>query len=269
MNNGNFLSLHIDCTGSLFNKYKDKSPFYYSICLPSIKSPTSNVSAPPITVTDAILTDHTTPSIKTFLGKFLQLLEKHTNKSHQVKKVECDFSWGFINSIIETFNKCDTKTYIQRSFDILINLKDESNFYHFTVIHLCASHIIKAISNNLAKITKSKKIKEKFLFCFARLQNCNDLSIAKEFFYHIVIVFLSQYKDENFKKSLKLINNEIDNPELNLKSFNQSDQFDVTNLSFYCNFDDGVCKGSPFLSVSIQCSLQQRILYKNLTLKKA
>ena len=80
---------------------------------------------------------------------------------------------------------------------------------------------------------------------------------------------MSQYKDENFKKSLKLINNEIDNPELNLKSFNQSDQFDVTNLSFYCNFDDGVCKGSPFLSVSIQCSLQQRILYKNLTLKKA
>ena len=57
---------------------------------------------------------------------------------------------------------------------------------------------------------------------------------------------MSQYKDENFKKSLKLINNEIDNPELNLKSFNQSDQFDVTNLSFYCNFDDGVCKGSPF-----------------------
>ena len=160
MNNGNFLSLHIDCTGSLFNKYKDKSPFYYSICLPSIKSPTSNVSAPPITVADAILTDHTTPSIKTFLGKFLQLLEKHTNKSHQVKKVECDFSWGFINSIIETFNKCDTKTYIQRSFDILINLKDESNFSHFTVIHLCASHIIKAISNNLAKITKSKKVKE-------------------------------------------------------------------------------------------------------------
>ena len=72
MNNGNFLSSHIDCTGSLFNKYKDKSPFYYSICLPSIKSPISNDSAPPITVADAILTDHTTPSIKTFLGKFLQ-----------------------------------------------------------------------------------------------------------------------------------------------------------------------------------------------------
>ena len=77
MNNGNFLSSHINCTGSLFKKYKDKSPFYYYICLPSIKSPISNDSAPPSTVADAILTDHTTPSIKTFLGKFLQLLEKH------------------------------------------------------------------------------------------------------------------------------------------------------------------------------------------------
>ena len=88
MNNGNFLNLYVDCTGSLFNKYKDKSPFYYSICLTSLKSPISKDSAPPITVADAILTDNTTPSIKTFLGKFLQLLEKRTNKSHQIKKVD-------------------------------------------------------------------------------------------------------------------------------------------------------------------------------------
>ena len=32
----NFLSLYLDCTGSLFNKYKDKSPFYYSLRLSSI-----------------------------------------------------------------------------------------------------------------------------------------------------------------------------------------------------------------------------------------
>ena len=246
MNNGNFLSLYVDCTGSLFNKYKKKSPFYYSICLPSLQSPISNDSVPPITVADAILTDNTTPSIKTFLGKFLQLLEKHTNRSHQIKKVECDFSWGFVNAITETFNKVDIKTYIQRSFDLIMNLKDVSSFSHFTVIHLCSSHIIKAISNNLSKVTNSKKIKEKFLFCFARLQNCSDLSSAKDFFYHLVIIFLSQYQDENFKKSLEIIDNEINNPELNLKSINTSDQFDITNFNFYSNFNEGVCKGSPF-----------------------
>ena len=33
-NNG-FLSFHLDCTGSLLNKYHEKQPFYYYVCLPS------------------------------------------------------------------------------------------------------------------------------------------------------------------------------------------------------------------------------------------
>ena len=269
MNNGNLLSLYIDCTGSLFNKYKSKSPFYYSICLPSLKSPISNDKAPPITVADAILTDNSTPSIKTFLGKFLQLLEKHTNRSHQIKKVECDFSWGIINSITETFNKVDIKTYIQRSFDLIMNLKDVSSFSHFTVIHLCSSHIIKSISNNLSKITSSKKIKEKFLFCFARIQNSNDLSSAKEFFYHIVIIFLSQYQDQNFKNSLEVIDNEINNPELNLKSCSKSDQVDFTNFNFFCNFDDGICRGSPFFKYFNTVFIKAKSSVQNFNCNKA
>ena len=99
---------------------------------------------------DAILTDNSSPSIKTILGKFLQLLE-------------CDFSWGIINSITETFNEVNIKTYIQRSFDLIMNLNDVLSFSHFTVIHLCRSHIIKSISNSLSKVTNSKKIY--FLFC--------------------------------------------------------------------------------------------------------
>ena len=48
-----------------------------------------------------------------------------------------------------------------------MNLKDVSSFSHFTVTHLCAAHIIKAINNKLSKITKRKKVKEKFLFYIA------------------------------------------------------------------------------------------------------
>ena len=37
--NKNFLSFHLDCTGSLINKYKIKHPYYYSICLPIKQNP--------------------------------------------------------------------------------------------------------------------------------------------------------------------------------------------------------------------------------------
>ena len=30
-----FISLHLEYTGSLLNKYHEKQPFYYSVCLPS------------------------------------------------------------------------------------------------------------------------------------------------------------------------------------------------------------------------------------------
>ena len=96
----------------MLNKQKYKPLLLHF--LPKLKSPILNFSTPHITVVNAILTDHTIPSIKTFLGKFLQLLEKHNNKSHQIKIVELDFSWGFNNSIIEAFSQVDTKTYINR-----------------------------------------------------------------------------------------------------------------------------------------------------------
>ena len=161
----NFLSLYLDCTGSLFNKYKDKSPFYYSLCLSSIniKNDFVKEGCSQVTVSDAIMSDHSTFSIKWYLGKFLQVLEQSTHKSHQVKKIEVDFSWAMVHSATEVFNKVDLRTYLQRSFEVTTKAKEDSSFSFFTAVHLCASHIIKGISNNLSKRTKNKKENLNFL----------------------------------------------------------------------------------------------------------
>ena len=268
--NKNFLSFHLDCTGSLFNKYKNKHPYYYSICLPSKQSPISNHYAPPVTIGDAILTDHSTPSIKCWLGKILHLIEQTTNKSLKLDKIEVDFSWAFLHAAIETFNKVDTKTYIQRSFNILNKTKKISSFSHFTPIHLCSSHVIKAISTNLSKITKSKQIKKTFLYCFARMQNTTNLEKAQDFFFHVVIVFISKYQDEQFKHSLNIINDHINNPDNifsnihnNLSPNENSETESSDDLkNFFTNFDEGLCKGYfnyPFLITLIQFSVEQSI----------
>ena len=97
---------------------------------------------PQVTVYDAIMSVHSTFSIKWYLGKFLQVLKQSTHKSYQVKKVEVDFSWAMVHSATEVFNKVDLRTYLQRSFEFTTKAKEDSPFTFFTVVHLCASHII-------------------------------------------------------------------------------------------------------------------------------
>ena len=175
-----------------------------------------------MTIGDAILTDHSTPSIKCWLGKILHLIEQTTNKSLKLNKIEVDFTWAFLHLAIEIFNKIDTKTYIKRSFNILNKTRKNSSFSHFTPIHLCSSRVIKAISTNLSKITKSKQIKKTFSYCFARMLNTTNLKKAQDFFFHVVIVFLSKYQDEQFEHSLNIINDHINNPNTIFSNMNNN-----------------------------------------------
>ena len=241
------INLYLDCTGSLFNKYEEKQPFYYSMCLPSIPPSSKSRHVPQLSIADAILADHSTQSIKSWLESFLKLWEQHSKRTHQIQKIEVDFSWAFLHAAVEAFKKTDLKTYLQMSFEVANAEKEMSAFSFFTVVHLCSSHVIKAVCNNVSKCTRSKLIKKKFMFSFARLQNCKDLQTAAEFYYHLVIVFLSEFKSDNFNNSLNIINEQINNPGLNLKQLGTPDSTEVFNVSeFYTNFETGICRGSPY-----------------------
>ena len=70
----------------------------------------------------------------------------------------------FLKISTEIFNKCDLKSYLKRSFEVCTKVKEVSAFTFFTIIHLCSSHIIKAIATNLSKVTKKNVLKVNFYF---------------------------------------------------------------------------------------------------------
>ena len=74
-----------------------------------------------------------------------------------------------LHASIDAFNKCDLRSYLQRSFEIVTKAKEMSDLSFFTVVNLYASHIIKVVSNSLSKLTTSKKNRQKFMYTFARL----------------------------------------------------------------------------------------------------
>ena len=76
---------------------------------------------------------------------FLELTDQYSYTTHQVKKVDLDFSWAFLHASVEAFNKTDLKTYLQMSFEVTNKAKEISAVSFFTIIHLCSSHIIKAV----------------------------------------------------------------------------------------------------------------------------
>ena len=157
----------MDCTGSLFIKYLEKQGFYYSMCLPSIPPSSTSRHVPQLSIADAILADHSTQSIKSWLESFLKLWEQHSKRTHQIQKIEVDFSWAFLHAAVEAFNKTDLKTYLQMSFEVATKAKKMSAFSFFTVKNLCSSHIIKAVCNIISKCPMSKLIKKNWvLFCY-------------------------------------------------------------------------------------------------------
>ena len=243
------LDIHLDCTGSLFKKYSEKRAFYYSIALPSVKGNSSLTLCPQISIYDGILSDHTTFSIAHRLNYFVKILEQNTGKTHPVRKVEVDFSWAFLHASVEAFNKTDLKTYLQRSFEVTTKSKLMSDFSFFTVVHICAAHLIKSVCTNVSKFSKPKIIKNKFMFCFARLLNSYDLDSARDFLYNIIVIFMSEFETDLFKNSLKVIDINIQNPDYDLSlqtdinsDINNNDKFN----NFNTNFQEGLINGSPY-----------------------
>ena len=103
------------------------------MCLSSIKVSSSSRVCPRIYIYDAILADRSTHSIKSWLEIFLNFKDQHNYTTHQVKKVEFDFSWAFLHASVEAFNKTDLTTYLQMLFEVATKAKEMSAFSFFTV----------------------------------------------------------------------------------------------------------------------------------------
>ena len=82
------------------------------------------------------------------------------------------------------------------------------------------------------------------MYIFARIQNCTDLNNAADFYYHVVVVFHSEFDTDLFKNSLYEVDKQINNPDLNLKIFDVGDNQVEKFTSFQSNFQSSICNGS-------------------------
>lgn len=70
--------------------------------------------------------------------------------------------------------------------------KANSGDLQFTVLHLCSSHIVKAVCQAFSKKTDNKALKEYATYCFALLLNSTHLEEATAVFEDMSVLFTSE-----------------------------------------------------------------------------
>lgn len=201
------IPLHLDATGSVVQKIKgqNKPVFYYAL----VMKDTSSVKSPIIPVAELITNSNTTVNITHFLGRVKEASIRLGSRSVRPVRIEVDFSWPLINSILLVFNAENMVKYLQKCWNTLYKTDANKDNSDYTVVHICAFHMMGIIKQKLSNIDADKKLKEFGKFCFALLQNSDCLDEATEIYSSICKVLGSKECCEGVRISLTSIKNKI------------------------------------------------------------
>lgn len=201
------IPLHLDATGSVVSKIQgQKKPvFYYAL----VMKDTSSVKSPIIPVAELITNSNTTVNITHFLGRVKEASIRLGSRSVRPVRIEVDFSWPLINSILLVFNAENMVKYLQKCWNTLYKTDANKDNSDYTVVHICAFHMMGIIKQKLSNIDADKKLKEFGKFCFALLQNSDCLDEATEIYASICKVMSSKVCCESVQISLTSIKNKI------------------------------------------------------------
>ena len=149
---------HLDATGSIAKKVSEKRLLYYALV---VKRSGGDSRAVPVL---EFITDHhgTYYIVRRLLTLFSRL-----NYSYNPVRIETDFSWALIHNALLSTNNMDIHTYLRLCYDFVHGRKDKN----FSTVHLCATHMLKMIRDNLKDLTKDKAMRELSLRMFALMQN--------------------------------------------------------------------------------------------------
>ncbi len=122
------VTLHLDATGSVMSRIPNQSKIilYYAIVLPG-----KGKDKPPLPVSELISNEHSIPTLTFWQMETLRQLNKITT---------------LIGSVLLAFNKESVSSYINRAHLLVSQKVKKADAENFTVIHLCSSHIIKAVT---------------------------------------------------------------------------------------------------------------------------
>ncbi|CAF0939510.1 unnamed protein product [Brachionus calyciflorus] len=191
---------HLDATGSVIKKIPgQKSPFLFSIVM---HDPDNKTIIP---VYDFVSTSHSSLTISKYLFSFKKYYESTvvSNVSKYPSTIVVDFSWAFINSILESFNNCTIRNYLDWSYELIVlrKQKEESFFNSFMKIkvYLCSTHFIKLICSKVDKLKVNQIKKRIFLLGFGLLQNSTSPAEFECNLLDIFNIFNQEYETEPLK----------------------------------------------------------------------
>lgn len=104
-----------------------------------------------------------------------------------------------------SFTEENIQSYLDRAFDICSKRNTWKEIKMYTVLHVCAAHVIKAVAQSVARTTQDKGLRQFAIFAFARLQNSTSLGTALTIFRSLRTVFIAKYSTERVQSHLKVV----------------------------------------------------------------
>lgn len=244
---------YLDATGSVVAKpgWADKRLFYYAFILPGQKNQSG-----PLPISEFILSSHTVPSICSLLTKFIYDLRNVIGfKSLPlIKKIETDFSFAMIQSVLKSFNSLDLRSYLCLTWNFLVDpVRYEIDT--ITVIHTCSSHIFKSACNKITKFSRNRRIRLLAKLVVSKLINSSRLSVTKSVFEAAVIVFGLPTKEIHFSNAIYFLSN---------RNSNDRNDFGIGDIKKRVAVEDRyktLKKSSPFFSYFTE--VYEKILAKS------
>jgi hypothetical protein len=238
--------LHLDATGSVVRKIpgQEKPVFYYALVMKE-----KSERSPVVPVAEMITNSNTTVSITHFLGKCKEASMRLGCRSVSPIRVEVDFSWPLINSVLLVFNSENMIKYLQKCWNILSNSTYIHDTSGSTVVHICAFHMMGIMKQKFGNIKADKKLKEFGKFCFALLQNSASVDEGTEIPRSICQVLKSDVRCKTVENSLSFIKTRIGLlPEKPTDDDEDQPQYpllhDVSNMPMLT--ESTIRKSSPF-----------------------
>lgn len=141
-----------------------------------------------VPIFDFVSTSHTTATISKYLLTFRNKIEAISSSCLNVAPViVIDFSWPFINALLEIFNYCTIETYLNIWYQKIIQKKQSIESWPLkTTIYLCSTHFLKMIISKVRKFNLCQNVIKCFIFSFTLLQNSKTID---EFESYLVDIF--------------------------------------------------------------------------------
>jgi hypothetical protein len=196
----------------------------YSICL---NDPRERKNIP---FYDFVTTSHSTLSVTKNLLSLKDYLNNFMPASglRFPRIVVVDYSWVLINSILGVFSDSSIKQYLDKTFEIFINGKNETKSEIPVRIYLCSFHFMKMIKRRikLGKVGNEEQI-NLFVKCVGLLQNSKTLEEFQTHLQSCYIIFNRKKKDDQFRFLLTKAQNDISDKKLQDEKQYQYDQDQV------------------------------------------